>query len=137
MTLWPTAGLPRSQATQPEAEWGERGVAELANVADDVQRAAALSLQGFTGGSADDMVTADSINPEETRPEAEQGASAGREPSARRSPTGRAAEAGRAWAGRAGILATQCGVGRAKDERVGARPREATRARRPRPTEDQ
>src|SRR4051812_34937587 len=41
------------------------GVAELANVDDDVQRAAVLSLQGFTGGAAEDMVTEASLNPEE------------------------------------------------------------------------
>ena len=42
------------------------GVAELANVDDDVQRAAVLSLQGFTAGAAEDMVTEGSMNPEET-----------------------------------------------------------------------
>ena len=42
------------------------GVSELATVDDDVQRAAVLSLQGFTAGAAEDMVTEDSMNPEET-----------------------------------------------------------------------
>ncbi len=42
------------------------GVSELATVEDDVQRAAVLSLQGFTAGAAEDMVTEDSMNPEET-----------------------------------------------------------------------
>jgi RNA polymerase sigma factor for flagellar operon FliA len=42
------------------------GVSELANVEDDVQRAAVLSLQGFTAGAAEDMVTEESMNPEET-----------------------------------------------------------------------
>jgi RNA polymerase sigma factor for flagellar operon FliA len=41
------------------------GVGELATVDDDVQRAAVLSLQGFTAGSADDMVTESAMNPEE------------------------------------------------------------------------
>jgi RNA polymerase sigma factor for flagellar operon FliA len=40
-------------------------VAELANVDDDVQRAAVLSLQGFAAGTADDMVTETAMNPEE------------------------------------------------------------------------
>jgi RNA polymerase sigma factor FliA len=40
--------------------------AELATVDDDVQRAAVLSLQGFTSGAAEDMVTEGSMNPEET-----------------------------------------------------------------------
>ena len=42
------------------------GVSELATVEDDVQRAAVLSLQGFSAGTADDMVTESSMNPEET-----------------------------------------------------------------------
>jgi RNA polymerase sigma factor for flagellar operon FliA len=42
------------------------GVSELATVDDDVQRAAVLSLQGFTAGAAEDMVTEGSMNPEET-----------------------------------------------------------------------
>ena len=41
------------------------GVTELAHVEDDVQRAAVLSLQGFTAGAAEDMVTDTSLNPEE------------------------------------------------------------------------
>lgn len=41
------------------------GVAELANVADDVQRAAVLSLQGFSTGVAEELVTENSMNPEE------------------------------------------------------------------------
>jgi RNA polymerase sigma factor for flagellar operon FliA len=41
-------------------------VSELANVEDDVQRAAVLSLQGFTPGAADDLVTDGAMNPEET-----------------------------------------------------------------------
>ena len=40
-------------------------VGELATVDDDVQRAAVLSLQGFTAGTAEDMVTETSMNPEE------------------------------------------------------------------------
>ncbi|MEU4220635.1 sigma-70 family RNA polymerase sigma factor, partial [Actinoplanes sp. NPDC026623] len=42
------------------------GVGELADVEDDVQRAAVLSLQGFAVGTAEDMVTEGSMNPEET-----------------------------------------------------------------------
>jgi len=41
------------------------GVSELANVDDDVQRAAVLSLQGFAAGTAEDMVTDSGMNPEE------------------------------------------------------------------------
>ena len=40
-------------------------MAELASVEDDVQRAAVLSLQGFTTGAAEDMVTDTPLNPEE------------------------------------------------------------------------
>ncbi|MFG1603515.1 sigma-70 family RNA polymerase sigma factor [Actinoplanes sp. NPDC049265] len=53
--------------TQPElAELLGVGVSELAGVDDDVQRAAVLSLQGFTTGAAEDMVTEATLNPEET-----------------------------------------------------------------------
>ena len=41
------------------------GVGELANVEDDVQRAAVLSLQGFTAAPAQDLVREASMNPEE------------------------------------------------------------------------
>ncbi|AGZ42529.1 sigma-70 family RNA polymerase sigma factor [Actinoplanes friuliensis] len=61
-----TAQLGRTPNPTELAELLGVGVAELANVDDDVQRAAVLSLQGFTAGSADDMVTEDSMNPEET-----------------------------------------------------------------------
>lgn len=40
-------------------------VNELSSVDDDVQRAAVLSLQGFTAGAAEDLVTESSMNPEE------------------------------------------------------------------------
>ena len=40
-------------------------VGELATVQDDVQRAAVLSLQGFATGTAEEMVTESSLNPEE------------------------------------------------------------------------
>jgi RNA polymerase sigma factor FliA len=40
-------------------------VSELANVDDDVQRAAILSLQGFAAGTAEEMVTESTLNPEE------------------------------------------------------------------------
>jgi RNA polymerase sigma factor FliA len=60
-----TAKLGRTP-TQPElAELLGVGVSELAGMDDDVQRAAVLSLQGFTAGAADDMVTETSLNPEE------------------------------------------------------------------------
>jgi RNA polymerase sigma factor for flagellar operon FliA len=60
-----TARLGRTPDTNELAELLGVGVAELANVEDDVQRAAVLSLQGFTSGSAEDMVTESSLNPEE------------------------------------------------------------------------
>jgi len=41
-------------------------VSELASVEEDVQRAAVLSLQGFTAGAAEDLVVENSMNPEET-----------------------------------------------------------------------
>ena len=60
-----TAKLGRTP-TQPElAELLGVGVSELAAADDDVQRAAVLSLQGFTTGAAEDMVTDSSLNPEE------------------------------------------------------------------------
>jgi RNA polymerase sigma factor for flagellar operon FliA len=40
-------------------------VGELANVDDDVQRAAVLSLQGFSVGTAEDLITDAELNPEE------------------------------------------------------------------------
>ncbi|WP_433717065.1 sigma-70 family RNA polymerase sigma factor [Actinoplanes sp. CA-051413] len=61
-----TAQLGRTPSPSELAELLGVGVSELATVDDDVQRAAVLSLQGFTAGSAEDMVTEDSMNPEET-----------------------------------------------------------------------
>ena len=61
-----TAQLGRTPSPAELAELLGVGVAELANVDDDVQRAAVLSLQGFTAGAAEDMVTEGSMNPEET-----------------------------------------------------------------------
>jgi len=61
-----TAQLGRTPSPAELAELLGVGVSELANVDDDVQRAAVLSLQGFTAGAAEDMVTEDSMNPEET-----------------------------------------------------------------------
>jgi RNA polymerase sigma factor for flagellar operon FliA len=61
-----TARLGRTPTPTELAELLGVGVGELASVDDDVQRAAVLSLQGFTTGSADDMVTERAMNPEET-----------------------------------------------------------------------
>ncbi|MFI7545420.1 sigma-70 family RNA polymerase sigma factor [Actinoplanes sp. NPDC049599] len=61
-----TARLGRMPSPAELAELLGVGVSELAHVDDDVQRAAVLSLQGFTAGAAEDMVTEDSMNPEET-----------------------------------------------------------------------
>lgn len=61
-----TAQLGRTPSPTELAELLGVGVDELSNVDDDVQRAAVLSLQGFTAGTAEDMVTEDSMNPEET-----------------------------------------------------------------------
>ena len=61
-----TARLGRTPTPNELAELLGVGVGELANVEDDVQRAAVLSLQGFTTGSAEDLVTDSSMNPEET-----------------------------------------------------------------------
>jgi RNA polymerase sigma factor for flagellar operon FliA len=60
-----TAQLGRTPTPTELAELLGVGVAELANVEDDVQRAAVLSLQGFTSGGADDVVTESTLNPEE------------------------------------------------------------------------
>ncbi|GAA3352045.1 FliA/WhiG family RNA polymerase sigma factor [Amorphoplanes nipponensis] len=61
-----TAQLGRTPSPAELAALLGVGVSELAHVDDDVQRAAVLSLQGFTAGAAEDMVTEDSMNPEET-----------------------------------------------------------------------
>jgi RNA polymerase sigma factor for flagellar operon FliA len=61
-----TARLGRTPTPTELAELLGVGVSELANMEDDVQRAAVLSLQGFTTGSAEDMVTDGALNPEET-----------------------------------------------------------------------
>ena len=60
-----TARLGRTPAATELAELLGVAVAELATVDDDVQRAAVLSLQGFTSGAAEDMVTDTALNPEE------------------------------------------------------------------------
>ncbi|MBO3741712.1 sigma-70 family RNA polymerase sigma factor [Actinoplanes flavus] len=59
-----TRQLGRTPTPEELAELLGVAVGELAGVDDDVQRAAVLSLQGFTAG-ADDMVTETSMNPEE------------------------------------------------------------------------
>jgi RNA polymerase sigma factor FliA len=58
------ARLGRTPTETELAELLGVAVGELAHVQDDVQRAAVLSLQGFTTGS-DDLVTDTSLNPEE------------------------------------------------------------------------
>lgn len=60
-----TAKLGRTPTATELAELLGVAVAELATVEDDVQRAAVLSLQGFTTGSAEDLVAEASMNPEE------------------------------------------------------------------------
>ena len=61
-----TAQLGRTPTPSELAELLGVAVSELASVADDVQRAAVLSLQGFTAGTAEDMVAEAAMNPEET-----------------------------------------------------------------------
>ncbi len=60
-----TAKLGRTPTVTELSELLGVGVSELAGVEDDVQRAAVLSLQGFTTGTAEDLVTESSMNPEE------------------------------------------------------------------------
>jgi RNA polymerase sigma factor FliA len=60
-----TAQLGRTPTPAELAELLGVGIAELATVADDVQRAAVLSLQGFSTGVAEELVTENSMNPEE------------------------------------------------------------------------
>ncbi|HEX9999445.1 MAG TPA: sigma-70 family RNA polymerase sigma factor [Actinoplanes sp.] len=60
-----TAQLGRTPSQDELAALLGVGVSELNNVDDDVQRAAVLSLQGFATGTAEDMVTESSMNPEE------------------------------------------------------------------------
>jgi RNA polymerase sigma factor for flagellar operon FliA len=60
-----TARLGRTPTVQELAELLGVAVGELASVDDDVQRAAVLSLQGFSTGAAEDMVTESALNPEE------------------------------------------------------------------------
>jgi RNA polymerase sigma factor for flagellar operon FliA len=60
-----TAQLGRTPNPQELAQLLGVAVGELSNVDDDVQRAAVLSLQGFAAGTADDLVTEPTLNPEE------------------------------------------------------------------------
>ena len=60
-----TAQLGRTPTPAELSELLGVAVAELATIDDDVQRAAVLSLQGFTAGAAEDMVTESALNPEE------------------------------------------------------------------------
>ncbi|HWS38845.1 MAG TPA: sigma-70 family RNA polymerase sigma factor [Actinoplanes sp.] len=61
-----TRKLGRTPTADELAELLGVAVSELAHVDDDVQRAAVLSLQGFSAGTAEDMVTERALNPEET-----------------------------------------------------------------------
>ncbi|GIF02495.1 sigma-70 family RNA polymerase sigma factor [Actinoplanes siamensis] len=60
-----TRQLGRTPTAEELAELLGVAVGELSNVDDDVQRAAVLSLQGFTAGTAEDMVPETALNPEE------------------------------------------------------------------------
>ena len=60
-----TTRLGRTPTPTELAELLGVAVAELSYLDDDVQRAAVLSLQGFAAGTAEDMVTDSSLNPEE------------------------------------------------------------------------
>jgi RNA polymerase sigma factor for flagellar operon FliA len=60
-----TSKLGRTPSPTELAELLGVGVSELANVDDDVQRAAVLSLQGFAAGTAEDLVPEAALNPEE------------------------------------------------------------------------
>jgi len=60
-----TAKLGRTPTPTELAELLGVAVGELSTVDEDVQRAAVLSLQGFSAGAAEDMVTDSEMNPEE------------------------------------------------------------------------
>jgi RNA polymerase sigma factor FliA len=60
-----TAQLGRTPTDTELASLLGVAVSELAEVQDDVQRAAVLSLQGFATGIAEEMVTETALNPEE------------------------------------------------------------------------
>jgi RNA polymerase sigma factor for flagellar operon FliA len=60
-----TVQLGRTPSPTELAELLGVAVSELSNVDDDVQRAAVLSLQGFADGTAENMVTESSLNPED------------------------------------------------------------------------
>jgi RNA polymerase sigma factor for flagellar operon FliA len=60
-----TAALGRTPTDAEVAEMLGIGVAELATVEDDVQKAALLSLQGFPTGAAEEMVPETSEGPED------------------------------------------------------------------------
>jgi RNA polymerase sigma factor FliA len=60
-----TAQLGRTPTPHELAALLGVGVGELATVDDDVQRAAVLSLQGFTTGAPEDVLAEGSMNPEE------------------------------------------------------------------------
>jgi RNA polymerase sigma factor FliA len=60
-----TAAIGRTPTDAEVAEMLGVAVGELNSVEEDVQRAAVLSLQGFTAGAAEDMVTENTPGPEE------------------------------------------------------------------------
>ncbi|GAA2356734.1 FliA/WhiG family RNA polymerase sigma factor [Dactylosporangium salmoneum] len=60
-----TARLGRTPTQQELAEAMGVGVEELKNIDEDVQRAVILSLQGFTAGSAEEMVPERTAGPED------------------------------------------------------------------------
>jgi RNA polymerase sigma factor for flagellar operon FliA len=60
-----TSKLGRTPTPTELAELLGVAVGELSTVDEDVQRAAVLSLQGFSAGAAEDMVTDSEMNPEE------------------------------------------------------------------------
>ena len=60
-----TGKLGRTPTPTELAELLGVAVGELSTVDEDVQRAAVLSLQGFSAGAAEDMVTDSEMNPEE------------------------------------------------------------------------
>jgi RNA polymerase sigma factor for flagellar operon FliA len=60
-----TGALGRTPTATELAEYLGVGVEELEAVEEDVQRAVVLSLQGFTAGAAEDMVTERTAGPEE------------------------------------------------------------------------
>ena len=147
-----TAKLGRTPTPTELAELLGVGVSELATVDDDVQRAAVLSLQGFTAGAAEDMVTehlaeprGDAAAPRADRLPARRGGGAAGAAAVRRRgvvPAGAAAVRGRRRTGRdrvAGVAAARRGPGPAQGRpehahgAAGERRRQGRRLRGPPP----